>query len=140
MKLELRRYNYGSTYTIGRLYIDGYSECVTLEDTVREVSTRPVREWKIPDRTAIPRGTYIVTVTHSARFGRMMPLLNNVPGFTGVRIHAGNSSANTEGCILVGKKWTEGDWITQSRLAYDALYAKISAAVRSGDHVTIEVG
>lgn len=90
--------------TLGTLLIerDGYSEhvCETLEDTDRQLEAHPER--KVHGRTAIPRGTYEVAFTHSPRFGRPMLELCDVPGFTGIRIHAGNEAADTEGCVLVG--------------------------------------
>lgn len=83
--------------------------CHTLED--------PPREVKIKGETGIPAGTYKGIVNVSARFKRMMPLLLNVPGFEGIRIHAGNSIADTEGCILVGLGKGE-NMVLQSRLAF----------------------
>ena len=83
--------------------------CYTLEDPVREPADRPtgdldswVHGWKIPKQTAIPRGRYNLTIDFSQRFQKELPRLIAVPGFTGIRIHKGNSSTNTEGCILVG--------------------------------------
>jgi len=135
----MTRLHYHDEYTIGELSVDGKFECFTLEDTVREIETRPVAEWKIKDRTAIPRGTYGVTITFSNRFRKPLPLLLKVPGFEGIRIHAGNHSGNTEGCILVGKSWDGGDWIGSSRLAFEPLMKKIKAAVEDGERVTLEV-
>ena len=91
--------------TPGRLYIlkpGGAKEflCYTLEDVVRTDGI------KIPGQTTIPAGTYSVTVTQSVRFKRLLPLLLKVPGFEGIRIHGGNTVADTEGCILVGANRT----------------------------------
>ena len=72
-----------------------------LEDQVREVVGEPVSEWKVPGKTAIPAGRYKVLITFSNRFQKLMPQLMDVPGFTGVRIHAGNTAADTEGCLLL---------------------------------------
>ena len=139
MKLTLTRFHFDADFTVGKLFVDDKFECYTLEDTQREIATRPVSEWKIQDRTAIPKGTYELVVTFSNRFRKPLPLLRNVPGFSGVRIHSGNSSANTEGCILVGKTWSGGDWIGNSRAAMTPLLKKITQAREDGRLVMLEI-
>lgn len=139
MKLELKRIHFGDEYTVGRLSVDGEFQCYTLEDAQREIETRPVAEWKIQDRTAIPRGSYEVVVSFSNRFRMPLPLLKDVPGFSGIRIHPGNHSGNTEGCILVGHDWSGGDWISDSRRAFSPLFSKIMAARDAGQFITLEV-
>lgn len=119
MKLVLKRFEFAKTYTIGKLYVNGTFYCYTLEDTVR-----PKGE-KINGQTAIPTGTYSVIINVSNRFKRRLPLLLDVPGFTGVRIHTGNSSADTHGCILLGSTWTGKDFIQGSRAAFDPLLARM---------------
>ena len=114
---------------IGELYIDGKFECFTLEDIQRPL--------KIAGVTAIPRGHYEIVITFSARFGKPLPLLLNVPGFDGVRIHTGNTSTNTEGCVLVGKSRTNNS-ITQSRDAFNVLFPKLQAAA-SKEKIIIEI-
>lgn len=104
---------------MGSLYIDGAYCCMTLEDTVRDT--------KIYGETAIPSGTYQVLLTWSPKFQRDLPILQDVPGFTGVRIHVGNTPADTEGCILVGRS-AGHDSIAHSRLAFEALYAEMRGA------------
>ena len=122
MHLNLTRHTFTEESTIGTLRHLGPTdtfECATLEDCVRPL--------KIAGITAIPKGTYEVIINWSARFKRLMPLLLNVPGFDGVRIHTGNDAHNTEGCILVGM--TVGvNRVGQSRVAYDALFPKLQAA------------
>jgi hypothetical protein len=119
MKLHLKRLHRTDKSTIGELTIDGKFECYTLEDIERDV--------KIKSETAISKGTYKVIINQSNRFKRLMPLLLNVPNFEGVRIHAGNTNHDTEGCILVGR--TRGvDFIGQSRKAYDSLFKKLQEA------------
>ena len=93
---------------------------------------------KVYGETAIPAGTYDVTVTWSPRFKTRLPILGDVPNFSGVRIHPGNKADDTEGCILVGRA-VYPDRLGQSRLAFDVLMAKIDAATQSGDPVTIEI-
>lgn len=127
-------------HTSGRLYIDTTFECYTLEDKQREVKGQPVSAWKVPGKTAIPRGTYGVQITFSNRFKRELPLLLNVPGFEGVRIHPGNTAADTEGCILVGDDEGADGFLGQSRQAFDRLFRKIRDAIARGDQVTITLG
>lgn len=110
--------------THGVLFADGHYACFTLEDELREVPGRPVEEWKVPKQTAIPAGRYRVIVTPSQRFQRDLPLLVDVPGFSGVRIHPGNDTLETEGCILVGKDRQPGR-VLQSRLAFADLFGRI---------------
>ena len=128
--MRLDRLSCGPVCTIGELSIDGAFECWTLEDVVRDE--------KIPGETAIPSGTYNVIITMSNRFKRELPLLENVPNFTGVRIHPGNTSEDTEGCILVGRGKTDKT-VTESKAAFNALYGKIQQGLNDGDTVTIEI-
>ena len=114
MKLEVKRFEFATNYTVGKLYADGEYVCYTLEDAVREKENTPVEQWKIPGSTAIPKGTYKVGYTFSNHFQKNLPELFNVPGFSGVRIHTGNSDQDTEGCILVGTQWAGTDWISGS--------------------------
>lgn len=125
MKLEVRRKWFTDHSTIGELYINGVRECYTLEDRVREVPNKPISEWKVPGKTAIPVGTYKIIIDRSTRFRRWMPLLLNVPGFSGVRIHCGNTDKDTEGCILLGTTHST-DLIGGSRVAYDLFLRKIA--------------
>jgi len=124
MDMILRRKWATEVSTVGELEVDGKFECYTLEDVVRG------NEPKVYGRTAIPAGTYKVTVTFSNRFQRPMPLLHDVPGFEGVRIHSGNTSQDTEGCILVGRV-RESDRIGESKLAFEHLFSQIQTAVES---------
>ena len=132
MKLRLERTWCGPKCTIGQLLVDGASECFTLEDVVRADGV------KVYGETAIPAGSYPVTITPSARFKRDLPLIENVPNFEGIRIHPGNTAEDTHGCVLVGR--TKGpDFVGESKAAFAALYAKIAAALDAGDAVTLEV-
>lgn len=132
MELVLRRGKSANGCTIGELLIDGQRECFTLEDVVRPDGV------KIPGETAIPPGSYDVEISHSPRFKRDLPLLVNVANFTGVRIHTGNTAADTEGCILVGAG-RGTDRISGSRDAFDRLFAKLRTALDNGEEVRIEV-
>ena len=120
-------------YTAGRLFIDGVFECYTLEDQLRDV--------KIKHETAIPAGTYQVIINMSDRFKKLMLLLLGVANFTGIRFHAGETAADTSGCILVGCKRgnNEGSILRQSRIASDRLFSKIQAALDAGEEVWITI-
>ena len=96
MELLVNRTEYQDHCTIGEFDINGSPYCFTLEDTVRAPGV------KIQNETAIPAGRYRVRMTWSNRFKKQMPELMNVPMFAGVRIHGGNTDADTEGCILAG--------------------------------------
>jgi hypothetical protein len=121
--------------TLGELFIDGEFQCFTCEDVVRPGDIFQV---KVYGKTAIPAGTYEVVITFSNRFQRDLPLLLNVPNFTGIRIHPGNTAAETEGCILTGRT-RDGAVVGSSRVAFSALYAKIKAARDDGENVGITI-
>jgi hypothetical protein len=120
------------------LSIDGQPFCATLEDVVREVPGVPVHAWKVPGNTAIPSGMYEVEITYSQRFKRDLPLLLNVPGFAGIRIHAGNTEDETSGCILVGQ-WTGGERIHNSLLNLNALMDMLEIANISKRAIVIDI-
>lgn len=137
MKLLLRRENCAENYTRGRLFIDGVFECWTMEDTDRFMENGGE---KIYGKTCIPRGEYEVIVTMSNRFKRRLPLLKDVPGFEGIRIHPGNTSLDTEGCILVGvKDDTREDRVLMSRVTFDGVFSRIDSALSRDEKVTIEI-
>ena len=122
----------GPKYTIGKLSIDGHYFCDTLEDTVRPAGV------KIPGRTAIPAGKYQIEITESIRFNRLMPIIKDVPGFSGVRIHSGNTAEDTEGCILVGFNRVKGK-VLDSRDTFQKLFKILLVAVRGGENLEIEI-
>ena len=129
MILTLKRTIFSDLSTIGELSIDGKLECFILEDMDRGLDSSQtldeIRAVKITAQTAIPTGKYSVIYTMSRRFGRMLPLLANVPGYDGIRIHPGNSAVDTQGCLLPGKR-AEKDFVTDSRLAFNLLLDKIT--------------
>jgi len=138
--------------TLGSLYLNDVWQCWDLEDQIREPILAPaadfdawVRSWKVPKKTAIPQGRYQVGLTFSNRFRMVLPELLNVPGFSGIRIHAGNTSDDTEGCILVGH--TRGEHqVLESRLALTWLLQRLTASEAividvenpPGLHLTVE--
>ena len=116
--------------TMGILLIDGVFTCWTLEDVVREV--------KIPGETAIPAGRYDVRLSLSQRFQKLLPEVLAVPGFTGIRIHAGNTQADTAGCLLVGRIRAD-DRVEESKLALMHVMEQLRRATTAGDPITITI-
>lgn len=122
MELKVLRQEFTRNATIGKLLVDGEFECWTLEDCVRPA--------KIYGETAIPAGRYQVVISMSERFKTRLPLLVDVPEYTGVRIHPGNTKADTLGCLLVGQSKAT-DSIGASRAAFSALMPKLEAAAQN---------
>ena len=117
MELTLVRNEFNENFTLGELFIDSVRFCYTVEDKVRDVKIKAV--------TAIPYGRYKVILNMSNRFKKIMPLLLDVPFFEGVRIHSGNTSADTEGCIILGMARTENG-VGMSRIAVQKLMDKLT--------------
>jgi len=141
MELMVIRSFFGKTCTIGSLFINDQFECYTLEDVVREVVGQPVSQWKKFGQTAIPRGRYEVIVTRSPRFGFDTPEILNVPGFSDIRMHKGNTDKDTEGCILLGAAKDENNEdILESKVAFEAFLPKVQAAIGKGEKVYITIG
>lgn len=128
-------------YTISRLFVDGVYLCDVLQDTNRglksDMSLEEISKIKIKGKTAIPKGTYEVTLNvTSPRFGSKkqyafcegkLPRLLNVPGFEGVLIHIGNTPEDTDGCLLVGFNKVKGQ-VVNSTSAFLKLYSVLSQA------------
>lgn len=140
MRLTVLRNPSVAGATVGRLYVDGVFACHTLEDEVREIPGRPVSEWKVPAATAIPAGTYRVTLENSPRFGWQTPTLHEVPGFSYIRMHAGNTAGDTEGCLLLGMQATERSLIGgTSRPAVALVREDVRNAIDRGEEVWIDI-
>lgn len=134
MNLLLTRDHFAPTHTLGVLTVDGKSFGYVVEDVDRHGAA------KVHGATAIPVGRYRVDRTMSQRFGKVMPILLNVPGFAGIRIHAGNTSADTEGCLLPGlARDVVAGTVSKSRAAVDWLDAEIAKVIAAGGEVWIEV-
>lgn len=153
MRLKLDRKYKKDTYTIGNLYIDGVWFCNTCEDKDRGLKQTDllwnIKRKKVAKETAIPTGTYTVTMDvvspkyskvewYRRLCGGKMPRLLNVPGFDGILIHVGNTALDSEGCILVGRNTKKG-MVTSSRETFSALYARLKAARDRGEKITIEI-
>lgn len=143
MELKIVRQIKSKVSTIGTLYIDGIKECNTLEDIDRKLtstdSITSINANKTYSKTAIPTGRYEVIIDMSARFKKLMPHILNVPGFEGIRIHSGNTDADTEGCILLGTAdHNTKDFIGNSRDAFNKFYPKLEEALKK-DNVFINI-
>ena len=130
MEVRVRRIALKDTYTIGKMYIDGKYVCDVLEDKVRDVNKNGVfdnGETKVIGRTAIPYGTYEITMdVKSTKFSDFeqypwakeydgyLPRLTNVPLFVGVLLHVGNSDVDSSGCLLVGENKVVGKVINST--------------------------
>ena len=151
MELILKRIAKRKTYTIGRLYIreqvmdeylPGYEDhyfCDTLEPTWRDYEHGA---YKVKGRSAIPEGRYAVVISYSPKFKQWLPILLGGPDFNrkwqGIRIHAGNSAKDTEGCILVGQNREVGKVLDSRKWLYE-LKQKIVEAKDRGESVWITV-
>ena len=142
MELKLIRKYRCSNYCIDKLYINNEYFSDALEDPDRgltdTMSLEEIKKIKIKGNTCIPYGTYNITITYSPRFKKNLPLLNNVKGFDGIRIHSGNKPQDTEGCLLPGFNKVKGQ-VIDSRVTTDKLIAQIQQALNKGEKVTITI-
>lgn len=139
-------------YTIGRLYVDNVLWFNTLEDTDRgldqSMTVVAIKARKVYGQTAIPKGTYKVKLSYSAKFAGkawcakyngLVPEITGVKGFSGVRIHPGNSAADTYGCVLVGQNTLVG-YLTSSAICYYRLMDDVFMPAHLADEtVTLEI-
>jgi len=146
MKLQVVRTQFGKDATNGLLFIDGVFECYTLEDQYQAV--------KVMHETCIPEGTYDIKfrktggfhAKYSARYKNAhygMLHLQDVPGFTYILIHTGNTDEHTSGCLIVGETQQDLDinfngMVGSSAVAYKKMYAKVANQLLQGKEVTIE--
>jgi len=151
VRLLLRRLWRKEGYTVGTLSIDGERFCETLEDRDRGLSRAmgeaQVRSLKVYGETAIPTGTYSVRLSRSVAFaakpwakrhGGMVPEVQDVPGFTGVRMHPGNTAADSQGCILVGRNTVKGG-LTRSQETWHLLMARLEEAAEDDERIYLDI-
>jgi hypothetical protein len=125
-EFKIKRKKYTAKSTIGELSYNGVFLCYTLEDKVRGP-----KEKKVFAQTAIPAGRYQLIIDESTRFKRLMPLVVNVPGFAGVRLHGGNDCDDTEGCPLLGME-KGPDTIWNCPPAFEKLFKTLTKALTEG--------
>jgi len=127
--LKLERIFSNNRFTGGNMFLDNKFLCFSCEDIHREI--------KIPGETRIPAGRYKVGVVFSPKHGPNTLQLQNVPDFTGIQIHVGNSEVDTEGCILVGDDLTADSSIqhplTKSRSCFDRIHPILLPIAQAGD-------
>lgn len=138
MILTLKRIAFRYSYTIGKLYVDGVYVCDTIEDMDRglndSMDENEIKARKVYGETAIPYGTYKVSITYSPKYKKMMPLIENVKGFSGIRIHSGNTAKDSLGCIIVGKNKKVG-MVLDSRETYNRLFD----IIKDEKNITIKI-
>jgi hypothetical protein len=134
----LQRVQQDDDVTIGELRIGGHYICWVCEDPVREIPGEPVETWKVKGATAIPVGRYRIERTFSNRFQVTMPQLMDVPGFAGIRIHPGNTAADTEGCLLPGME-RRPKGVGSSQLAYREVLKWLDSIEQQGMDAWIEI-
>ena len=140
-------------YTISNLTIDGKWFCNVLEDTDRglddSMSITEIKKLKKPSITAIPRGTYEITLDvispkyctnsfYKQVCNGKVPRLLNVKGFEGILIHAGNTNKDSAGCLLVGVNKVKGQ-VINSRETFTKLYKALKEGRDRGEKITIKI-
>ena len=149
MKISLVRIANKKTYCIGRLYVDGTYVCDTIEDVDlgldQSWSLEKIKQKKVKSKTAIPTGTYEVTLNIvSPKFSKIayykqfcngrVPRLLRVPGFDGILMHIGKDERSSAGCLIVGYNTIVGK-VTKSQQAFEKLYSLL----KNADNITIEI-
>ena len=146
MKLTVVRTQFGTDATNGLLFINGIFECYTLEDQYQAV--------KVMHETCIPEGTYDIKFRKTGGFHAKyteryknahygMLHIQDVPNFTYILIHTGNTDEHTSGCLIVGEtqqdlEISKDGFIGSSTVAYKKMYAKVAGQLLQGKKVTIE--
>lgn len=142
MELKLERNVFTEKSTIGTLSINGVAECFILEDKDRGLNDAmplsKINELKVYGETAIPYGRYEIDITMSARFKKQLPILLNVKGYEGIRIHTGNKAVDTHGCLLPGNVKGVGR-VGDSTIAFNKLFAKLKTAKANKERVFITI-
>lgn len=132
-EIFIRRVDRNDKRTISPFEYSGVT-IFTLEDTDRnlkqDMPLAGIKEIKVPGKTAIPYGRYEVGISYSNRFKKLMPIVFDVPGFSGIRIHPGNTEEDTDGCPLVGLSRST-DTVLQSRIAYSRFFEWLEKTLKT---------
>lgn len=142
MEILIKRIAKKSTYTIGKLYIDGKYFCDTLEDKDRglndNMSADKILSIKVKHETAIPTGTYNIDITYSPKFKKQLPLILNVKGFEGIRVHSGNSDKDSSGCIILGQNKVIGK-VINSRVTCEKFISLLTGTKNKKEKITLKI-
>lgn len=153
MNINVKRIAKKDKYTIGRVYIDDQYVCDSIEDKDRgltdDMSVDQIKKIKIKDQTAIPSGTYTLTMNvYSPSFGKKdyykkycngkLPRILNVKGFDGILLHRGTDQNSSSGCIILGYNKIVGK-VVDSQKAFESVYSKLKAASDKGEKITITI-
>ena len=142
LQITVTRHSPRPGYTIGRMDINGTKFSDTLEDTDRgltqDMQLDEIKRIKVYGKTAIPKGTYKVSVQYWQKHKIYVPFIHDVPGFTSILIHSGNTPEDTLGCILVGENTIKGR-LTNSRPYMTRLTKLCQDAIRRGEPVRITI-
>ena len=152
LELTIERRYFKSTYCIGKLFVEGMPLCDTLEDKDRGLTqnmpTAEIYKKKTYGQTAIPYGRYEVRLTYSpkyatrswaAKYKGLIPEILEVPGFSNVRLHVGNSSADTSGCPLCGENKVVGRLVNSTQAFYDLMDYYLLPAHEAGQRMFITI-
>jgi len=152
VELKVNRRWKKSTYTIGRFYANGELLFNSLEDKDRgltqKMPTGVINSKKVYGATAIPTGRYEITLTYSPKFAKrpfgkkykgLLPYINKVKGYEGVRIHPGNTAKDTLGCVLVGRNTVVGKVTESTKCYYKLMDEYIVPAIKNGDKVWLTI-
>lgn len=152
LELVLERRYFKPTYTIGRWLVEGMELCDSLEDKDRgltqEMSSSEIYKTKVYGSTCIPYGRYEIVLsqspklsgkTYGKKYGGLVPEVLNVPGFTGIRIHPGNSPADTLGCLLPGENKQVGKLLNSTQAYYDLMDYYLVPAYKRGQRIFITI-
>jgi|SRR5579864_3218352 len=138
MELRINRFRTGGKSTLGRFFVNGDTFCDTLERAVHPVG--------FPEgyKSCIPARTYKVTIDFSNRFQKLMPHIleldgSEVNGYTGIRIHCGDTDKDTEGCVIVADNIVNDDFVNQSKAAFGRLFPVLKNAFDQGEEITLLV-
>ena len=134
MEILIERKYKKDKYTIGNLYVDSEFFSNTLEDKDRylkqSMSEEEIKKLKVYGETAIPTGRYKITRTYSPKFGKTMILINDVKGFSGIRMHGGRTAEHSLGCPLLGENKVKGQ-LLYGKYYSDLLDKKVEEALKN---------